>query len=153
MPFKPTKHGQLLNQVAERLGCSIETVRNWEKEGAPITKPKELAKWLEGRKSGNDELEPSDLKEAKLAKIKAETKRIVFGLSVAKGEYTDNAEVARIAVAWSAQVRSEFMLLISEAPTWAGLDSPSLQDRAKSFVNGALGRLTNFATPNQTTNT
>jgi len=147
MPFKPTPNGALLRKVAAKYRCDVETVRGWQKEGAPLEQPRKLAEWLEGRKSGNDELEPEDLKGAKLAKIKAETARIKFRLNVDKGDFTANTEVTRIAVAWSAQVRSEFMLLISETPTWAGLDAPTLQDRAKNFVNGALSRLTTFSAP------
>ena len=149
MPFKPTQNGALLRKVATKYGCDIETVRGWQKEGAPLDQPRKLAEWLEGRKSGNDELEPTDLKGAKLDKIRAETARIKFRLNVDKGDFTANSEITRLAVAWAAQVRAEFMLLLSETPTWQGLDAPSLQDRARTFVNGALGRLTTFAAPTQ----
>lgn len=144
MPFKKTEHGQLVASVAKRYGCSDETVRTWEKEGAPIDKPRLLSKWLSGRKSGNDELEPSDLKAAKLSKIKAETESIKFRLKVAQGEYTPNDEVIRMASALASMIRAELLLLCSEAPTWQGLDAAAMQDKAKQFVHAALARLSMF---------
>lgn len=142
MPFKPTKHGQLIAKVAAKYKCSIETVRGWEKEGAPIDKPRLLSKWLDGRKSGNDELEPEDLKAAKLSKIKAETQRIKFRLKVEQGEYTPNDEVISAGAALGSLIRTELLLLCSEAPTWQGLDAAIIQDKAKAFVSAALERLT-----------
>lgn len=141
MPFKRTKHGQLLKTIAQEFSCSVETARNWEKEGAPIHDAEELREWLDGRKSGNDELEPADLKSAKLAKIKAETERIKFRLKVDRGDYTENAEVVRMFTLLGSETRSELMLLLSEAPTWAGLSAAELQDKARAFVHAALDRL------------
>jgi len=133
-----------LRSLARRYKCSVQTVRNWLKAGAPLHSKPAMAEWLDSRHVANDELEPGDLKAAKLAKLKAETKRILFKLETERGGYTANDETTRIATVWAAQVRAELMSLLSEAPTWAGLDAPTLQDRAKSFVNGALGRLSTF---------
>ena len=83
----------------------------------------------------------------KRRKLLAQCKKLELDEAILRGEFTSNATVTSIAVAWSAQVRSEFMLLCSESPTWAGLDAPTLQDRAKAFVNSALGRLTAFSAP------
>jgi hypothetical protein len=101
-----------------------------------------MAAWLEERGNiGSDELEPGDLKAAKLAKIKAETKRILFKLKVDEGDYTHNDEVTRMFVQDGAQTRAELMALLNEAPTWAGLAPAELQDKAMQFINGALSRL------------
>jgi len=103
-----------------------------------------VKKWLEENPPAEDDMDEEALKKRKLL---AQCRKLELDEAILRGEYTGNATVTQIAVAWSAQVRSEFMLLISETPTWAGLDAPTLQDRAKNFVNGALGRLTAFSAP------
>jgi hypothetical protein len=103
-----------------------------------------VKKWLEANPPAEDDMDEEALKKRKLL---AQCRKLELDEAILRGEFTANAMVTQIAVAWSAQVRSEFMLLISETPTWAGLDAPTLQDRAKNFVNGALSRLTTFSAP------
>lgn len=130
-----------MRALAKQFGCDEQTVRAWEKMGAPLDDADAMAEWLGARELRNDELEPADLKAAKLAKIKAETERIKFKLKVDRGDFTANAEVVRMFTLLGSETRSELMLLISEAPTWAGLSAAELQDKAKAFVHAALDRL------------
>jgi hypothetical protein len=130
--------------LAAQYGCDPQTIQAWELAGAPLDDPDSMQSFLEDRQNANDELEPEDLKAAKLAKIKAETKRILFKLKVEQGSYTDNAEVDRMATAWAAQLRTELMSLLAVAPTWCGLDSAQLEDRARSYIDATLERLRSF---------
>ena len=165
IPPKPTKtvgikakHGRGYDDIAEtlaaaaqRLGCTMSDLRRARDAGCPgfahgRVKIPVVKKWLEANPPAEDDMDEEALKKRKLL---AQCRKLELDEAILRGEFTDNATVTQIAVAWSAQVRSEFMLLISETPTWAGLDAPTLQDRAKNFVNGALGRLTTFAAPTQ----
>ena len=137
--------------AATVLGCSVADLKWAKKQGCPgfghgRIKPAIVRAWFAENPPPETELDEDALKRRKLL---AQCKKLELDEAILRGEFTDNATVTQIAVAWSAQVRSEFMLLISETPTWAGLDAPTLQDRAKNFVNGALSRLTTFAAPTQ----
>jgi len=163
IPPKPTKtvgikakHGRGYDDIAEtlaaaaqRLGCTMSDLRRARDAGCPgfahgRVKIPVVKKWLEVNPPAEDDMDEEALKKRKLL---AQCRKLELDEAILRGEFTGNATVTQIAVAWSAQVRSEFMLLISETPTWAGLDAPTLQDRAKNFVNGALGRLTTFSAP------
>lgn len=147
---KPRKQSEVRDNaarqaaIAKEWGCDPRTVRNWEAEGAPLGDKAAMREWLEGRAKGNDELDAPDLKAAKLAKLLAETKRILFKLQTEQGEFTPNEVVDTLAAKWFGQVRSEFMALRSTAPTWAGLDAAQHEDAATEFVDAALERLGKF---------
>lgn len=138
-----------LAAAAARLGCSVSDLKRAKASGCDgfthgRVKLDKVKKWLEGNPPTEEDLSEEALKKRKLL---AQCRKLELDEAILRGEFTGNATVTQIAVAWAAQVRSEFMLLISETPTWAGLDAPTLQDRAKNFVNGALGRLTTFSAP------
>ena len=137
------KHGATI------LGCplgEVKKIRDAGCPGFPHGRPNipVIRKWMQdnpGAWGGSNE---DNLKERKMI---AQCQILEHDYKVASGEFIANDEVVRIATAWASQVRAELVLLIGESPTWAGLDAPTLQDRAKNFVNGALGRLTTFSAP------
>ena len=138
-----------LAAAASRLGCTSADLKRAKAAGCDgfthgRVKLDKVKKWLQANPPTEDDLSEEALKKRKLL---AQCKKLELDEAILRGEFTGNAMVTQIAVAWSAQVRAEFMLLLSETPTWQGLDAPSLQDRARTFVNGALGRLTTFSAP------
>ena len=152
MPAKTDKSNRSIDTLAAaaaRLGCPIGELRRARAAGCDgfahgRVNLDAVTKWLGENPATEEDATEEGLKRRKLL---AQCRKLELDESILRGEYTANATVTQIAVAWSAQVRSEFMLLISETPTWAGLDAPTLQDRAKAFVNSALGRLTTFSAP------
>jgi hypothetical protein len=135
-----------LGAAAARIGCTVSDLRRARDAGVEgfaygrVNIPV-VAKWLaENPPPAGDVMDEESLK---LRKLLAQCKKLELDEAILRGEYTPNAEVVEIGVRRGAQTRAELMSLISEAPTWAGLDAANLQDRAKKFVSGALERLSN----------
>jgi hypothetical protein len=135
-----------MGAAAARLGCSVTDLRRAKAAGCDgfshgRVKLDRVKKWLESNPPTSDDMDEEALKKRKLL---AQCRKLELDEAIAKGEWTLNSEIVALGVAWGSQVRSELLGLISEAPTWQGLDAPSLQDRAKQFVNGSLARLSTF---------
>lgn len=134
----------LLRDVAARFGCDHDTVRLWQNEGAPIDDPDKLREWMEEKDKRT--AEPESLTEARRQKVIVDTKRALHQLEVAQARYVATEEAERQAIAWAAQVRSEFNLLQAEAPLWAGLSAAEIQAKARAFAAAAMERLRDFRT-------
>ena len=133
-------------ELATFYKVSLSTIKAWQRKGYPVRDFKRLQTALDAQRSAAEITPGTPLSAARLAKVVAETEKIRFELETQRGLWTRNDEMTRISTAWAARVRAEFMSLIPELPTLAGLDAATLEERGKQFVNGALSRLQTFST-------
>jgi len=74
----------------------MSRLRAWAREDS------RREKWLEANPSAEDDMDEEALKKRKLL---AQCRKLELDEAILRGEFTDNATVTQIAVAWSAQVR------------------------------------------------
>jgi hypothetical protein len=157
IPPKPTKtvgikakHGRGYDDIAEtlaaaaqRLGCTMSDLRRARDAGCPgfahgRVKIPVVKKWLEANPPAEDDMDEEALKKRKLL---AQCRKLELDEAILRGEFTGNAEIIRSLTALGSEVRSEWLLLVSEAPLWAGLSAAEIRDKSSAFVTTALSRM------------
>jgi hypothetical protein len=131
-------------KLAAKYRCSLRTIRSWRSLGAPFHAPAEMKVWLDARQRLPPALETKsgNIGQARLAKLNAETARILFELELRKGTYILLSEAKADAFTFSTKLRQQLESLRSVAPQWEGLPAYLIEKKAVEFIDGYCRAIT-----------
>lgn len=129
-------------QYKSDYGVSIRQVYRWIEKGLPLDDPAAMRAHLGLQKHTAPGLTPAAVLDRKEKKLDLECQKLEFNLSVARGQYTDNARIREDLTVIATAMRAGLMRLENDLPgQLAGLDSAAIQIKIRTATDGIMSQL------------